>query len=153
MSSETKEQPSPKKGGVEVYSILPKYLKGTVGENNEYLQQKLKQRYDFGKKKYGQALMTEDGRDTVRDLEEELLDAIYYLSSNLHTNKNIDNAKMMIRTINGMINQTDKKESTFETSLDFIHNFTTSIMEKDYENTIVHLNSIRRDIEDKLLKK
>lgn len=162
MTDETKQQPVPKKGGVEVYGILQKYLKGTAGESDEYLQQKLKERYDFGKKKYGQALMTDDGRDSVRDLEEELLDTVYYLASNLHTKKNIDKAKMMIKAINGMIEksssdvvdhkQSNSEESVISDSLNFIHKFTTSIMEKDYENTIVHLNSIRQDIEDKMEK-
>lgn len=97
------QQPAPKKGGVEVYSLFDKYLKHTTGETNEYLRKKLSDRYEFGKKKYGQALMTEDGRDSVRDAEEEALDLIYYLVSCVHTGKNIDNLKIMVHTINDII--------------------------------------------------
>lgn len=96
-------QPAPKQGGVEVYTLLDKYLKDTAGEKNDYLRHKLTERYDFGKKKYGIGLCTENGRDTVRDAEEEVLDLIYYLVSCIHTGKNIDNIKMMIQTVNDII--------------------------------------------------
>lgn len=103
------QQPKPTKGGVEVYSIMFNYLGNEGKESGEEsgeekeIKELLKSRYDFGKKKYGQALMTEDGRDVVRDLEEELLDAIYYLSSALYTKKDITRAKKMLKILNDMI--------------------------------------------------
>lgn len=103
MSDEQKPQPAPKKDGVEVYSLLDQYLKDTTGEHNTYLRKKLRERYDFGKKKYQQPLMTSDGRDGPKDLEEECLDSIYYLVKCLHNGDKIDNAKMMLKTINDIL--------------------------------------------------
>ena len=103
-------QPPPKPGGVEVYGLLDQYLKDTAGEHNEYLKKKLKERYEFGKAKYGQGLMTNDSRDGPRDLEEEMLDGIYYLVKCLHKKENIDNAKMMVQTISDILYNAEEQE-------------------------------------------
>jgi hypothetical protein len=132
------QQSAPKSGGVEVYSLLDKYLKGTAGENNEYLKKKLKERYDFGKSKYGQGLMTGDGRNSSRDLEEELLDAIYYLAKCLHNKEKIDNSKMMLQTIRDMIRRQEKIENV-QTSLrsigDVLHNAEEQLRSEVYEDS------------------
>lgn len=107
---EQKPQPAPQKGGVEVYSLLEQYLKGTDGEDNLYLWKKLEERYNFGKAKYGQGLMTGDKRDGPRDLEEEMLDGIYYLVKCLHNKDNIDNAKMMIQVLSDIIDNAEQKD-------------------------------------------
>jgi hypothetical protein len=101
-------QPAPKQGGVEVHSLLDTYLKGTAGEHDKYFREKLEERYKFGKSKYGQGLMTNDGRDGPRDLEEELLDATYYLVKCLYRKENIDNAKKMLQTINDIVECQEK---------------------------------------------
>ena len=105
---EQKPQPPPKQGGIEVYTLLNQYLKDTIGENNEYLRKKLTERYEFGKKKYGTALQTDNGRDVVRDAEEEVLDLIYYLVSCLHSKKDITNLKIMIQTVDDIIENHDE---------------------------------------------
>jgi hypothetical protein len=106
-------QPAPKKGGKEVYGILMEYIdqidKSNINNGkyaiSESLKNKLNQRYEFGKKKYGQALMTEDGRDVIRDFEEELLDAIYYLAKAIYTKEtteSLNNSKEMLILINDL---------------------------------------------------
>lgn len=57
------------------------------------LKMKLEERADFGKKKYGQYLKTFDGRDSIKDIEEELLDAYMY-SSKLQMELNSDMASL-----------------------------------------------------------
>ena len=39
----------------------------------------IRERAEMGRKKYGRALLPNDGRDSMRDLYEELLDAVQYL--------------------------------------------------------------------------
>ena len=103
-----KEQPKPIAKGGEVYSLLDVYLKNTIGENNDYVRKKLKERYEFGKQKYGVSLHTDNGRDSQRDLEEEMLDAIYYLISNLYSKKDISNFKLLLQTLNDMVKNSSK---------------------------------------------
>lgn len=73
-------QPKPINKGVVVFNLIQSYLDEVKDKsyNNEVLEQ-LFQRYNFGLQKYGQPLMSDDGRDGVRDANEELLDAIQYV--------------------------------------------------------------------------
>lgn len=73
-------QPKPINKGVIIFNLIQSYLDDVKDKsyNNEVLEQ-LFQRYNFGLQKYGQPLMSDDGRDAVRDANEELLDAIQYI--------------------------------------------------------------------------
>jgi len=42
------------------------------------IMRKLLERREFGIEKYGQPLMSRDGRDSLKDLEDEMLDALAY---------------------------------------------------------------------------
>ena len=110
-------QPAPKKSGVEIYSFLPEILEGTSGQDNQYLQTKLRERYEFGKNKYGQALMTGDGRDTGRDIEEEALDAIYYMAKAVYNKTKCDNAISVLDVVSDMVKKY-RRELTTENPLD-----------------------------------
>lgn len=59
------DQPAPKPGGVPVQAVLIEALK---------------QRMDFGLKKYGRPLETHNGRDPLRDMWEEMLDMVSYFT-------------------------------------------------------------------------
>ena len=71
------DQNMPVNKGTEVYPKLKKqfdYIKCPL------LLDIIEKRYLFGIKKYGQPLMSEDGRDTFRDVVDELGDAAQYIA-------------------------------------------------------------------------
>ena len=72
-------QPEPKPEGEDVLPSLLRWLfdRGHLARMPE-LAVKLLARDAVGRKKYGQPLRVEDGRDDGRDLEDELLDALQY---------------------------------------------------------------------------
>lgn len=70
-------QPKPKKEGFEVTPKLLEWLNDH--DVSPELKELINQRYQFGLKKYGQALMTDDGRDTMIDAREEAGDLLQYL--------------------------------------------------------------------------
>lgn len=59
------DQPAPKPGGYPVQAVLIEALK---------------QRMEFGLKKYGRPLETNNGRDPLRDMWEEMLDMVSYFT-------------------------------------------------------------------------
>lgn len=77
-------QPNPIKKGIEVTPNLLKWLIECNASSN--LKKIINNRYHFGLKKYGQALMTEDGRDTMIDAIEEAADLLQYLYKAYLTN-------------------------------------------------------------------
>jgi len=77
---ESAPQPRPMYRGERVSDKLIEFLKGLqvdraiIDDGIELIRQ----RSAFGIKKYGQPLMSQDGRDTLRDAEDELGDLIQY---------------------------------------------------------------------------
>ncbi|HET8985229.1 MAG TPA: hypothetical protein VFN03_05675 [Trueperaceae bacterium] len=59
------DQPAPKPGGFPVQAVLIEALK---------------QRMEFGLRKYGRPLETHNGRDPLRDMWEEMLDMVSYFT-------------------------------------------------------------------------
>ena len=53
----------------------------------------------FGQSKYGQPLMTKDGRDTVQDIEEEIGDMFHYLYKAKMNGENVDKLKKYVPVI------------------------------------------------------
>lgn len=83
--TESKPEPAPVPKGRVVYDSLISSLKSfDTGDDKssaaarDDLVTLVTQRHNFGKKKYNQPLMTEDGRDTVEDLRQEIGDAAQY---------------------------------------------------------------------------
>ena len=66
-------QPPPIARGEPVAPALLAWL-----EHNARVRELVAKRHAFGMRKYGQPLMTEDGRDTVRDALEEAGDLLQY---------------------------------------------------------------------------
>jgi len=67
-------QPDPQPKG---YAITPKLLIHTF--QYEQLSELIQQRYEFGIKKYGQPLMSSDGRNGIQDAREEMGDLVQYV--------------------------------------------------------------------------
>lgn len=66
-------QPAPKaKGQVVYYSLL------TKRQFKPEIKELLRRRFLQGMEKYGQPLMSDDGRDNDADLIQELIDAVFY---------------------------------------------------------------------------
>lgn len=70
-------QPKPQAKGYPVYPVLLDYVQTKYGKDSE-LASLVTDRYWQGMERYGQPLMTDDGRDTESDLAQELMDALYY---------------------------------------------------------------------------
>lgn len=70
-------QPAPINKGQSVTPALLEWLKDHHA--SEKVISTIQQRYEFGLNKYGQPLMTQDGRDTFRDAQEEAADLLQYL--------------------------------------------------------------------------
>ena len=75
-SNEHDPQPAPLNEGEDVIAGLARWML-TQGENID-IATLLLQRRQFGVEKYGQPLMSNDGRDSLKDLEDEILDALAY---------------------------------------------------------------------------
>lgn len=75
MAKASTPEPAPKRGGREVTPLLITTLKSMGYSRSIAL---VEARHAFGVAKYGQGLMTGDGRDDIEDLEQELGDAIQY---------------------------------------------------------------------------
>jgi len=56
--------------------VFPVLLRSTIHMRG--IDKKLVERVMLGKEKYGEALKTFNGRDALKDLEEEILDALFY---------------------------------------------------------------------------
>lgn len=101
---ETK-QPNPVNKGIVVFNLIQSYLDQVEDKtfNNEVLQQ-LFQRYNFGLQKYGQPLMSDDGRDSIRDANEELLDAIQYVIKCKYNKCDLTSVKRTLYILNQIVN-------------------------------------------------
>jgi|SRR5271170_1136135 len=102
---ENKQQPAPKNKGIVIFNLIPSYLDKVENKtyNSEVLQQ-LIGRYDFGISKYGIPLMSDDGRDSVRDINEELLDAIQYTVKAKYNKCDLTSTKKLLYVLNEIVN-------------------------------------------------
>ena len=98
---EFKQQPKPVNKGIIVFNLIQSYLDRVEDKsfNNEVLEQLFK-RYNFGLEKYKQPLMSNDGRDSVRDANEELLDCIMYIMKCKYNKENISEVKRTLYVLN-----------------------------------------------------
>ena len=75
-------EPSPINKGVNVNEALKEYIK-QLYEETPYFKQKiihlLEERNLYGLEKYGQSLMSKDGRDDIEDARQEIGDMIQYI--------------------------------------------------------------------------
>lgn len=70
-------EPLPQKGGLEVTPSLLEWLQINKASNDTLAL--IQARHQYGLEKYGQCLMTEDGRNTMEDARQEAGDLLQYL--------------------------------------------------------------------------
>jgi hypothetical protein len=80
-------EPPPKHGGIEVTPMLLKWLE-EIGADPT-VAQLVKSRHILGLQKYGQGLMSDDGRDTYEDARQEAGDLLQYLYKALIQKKSL----------------------------------------------------------------
>src|SRR4051812_45104974 len=94
-------EPKPKNEGVEIYPIVLKRIEESKmnNEDKNNLIKLLNDRYTFGLKKYGQSLMSQDGRDSIEDAIQELGDFLmYYIKAELNK-ENTEKLKKIFNSI------------------------------------------------------
>lgn len=76
----TQNNPQPKKEGKIVYPYLVEWIENQKfnRSTNIKLSKLVNDRFTLGMQKYRQPLMTLDGRNTVKDYTDELMDALFY---------------------------------------------------------------------------
>lgn len=77
----SKPEPSPKNKGVAITPLLINWInkqEKILDHEKSKAVELIKQRSEFGISKYGQPLMSEDGRDELEDAKQELGDLIQY---------------------------------------------------------------------------
>lgn len=74
----SKPLPDPIQKGVNVSESLLNFLKNNKLNEAELISNIIKQRVEYGIKKYGQPLMSDDGRETQIDAVQELGDFLQY---------------------------------------------------------------------------
>jgi hypothetical protein len=70
-------EPPPVKRGVEVTPLLLEWLEKEGA--SDHVKELIRARHEYGLKKYGQGLMSEDGRGTMEDARQEAGDLLQYL--------------------------------------------------------------------------
>lgn len=78
-------QPEPKNQGEPVYPHLCKDL--ADAQSSDTLKHIVQERYYQGIEKYGQPLMSQDGRDTFKDAIQECIDLLYYVEKGIMQGK------------------------------------------------------------------
>lgn len=75
-------QPDPKREGVEVSPFLINWILENnfiTKETKTKVVSLIEERYEYGLEKYGQPLMSKDGRNTITDAMDEIGDFLQYL--------------------------------------------------------------------------
>lgn len=73
--------------GEPVFPVLRDYIRRYTGQK-EMMLALIDQREQYGMGKYGQTLMSEDGRDTPTEITNEMLDMLAYLTKWAMQNEN-----------------------------------------------------------------
>lgn len=78
MAAPSVPEPPPIKSGVEVTPLLIEWLSSQTADSSPIIAL-IEARRLYGLSKYGQSLMTEDGRDTMEDARQEAADLLQYI--------------------------------------------------------------------------
>lgn len=87
-------EPKPKNRGVVIPDLLIEYLRGY--DNSQAAVKLIQDRDAFGRSKYGQPLMSQDGRDSVEDAMQEIGDCMQYLYKAHVNGENVDRIREVI---------------------------------------------------------
>jgi hypothetical protein len=105
-------EPKPINKGIPIYPIAVNNVK-KFSKNDKELTTTLtllEKRYNFGVSKYGQPLMSNDGRDDIEDCLQEIGDAIQYLSKALYNKKDITPLRDSLEVLYRMVINDERKE-------------------------------------------
>jgi hypothetical protein len=94
-SSTSLPEPSPKNAGEPVTPALVAWIQtqGLDEQTKREVIAGIEERSAFGAEKYGQVLMSLDGRDSVKDAVQELIDALQYLQAARMKGQSLDPIK------------------------------------------------------------
>lgn len=101
-------EPSPINKGE---AVTPKLIEWIMNcseysiESREEVKKLIEQRQNYGINKYGQSLMTKDGRDSVEDAVQELGDLLQYTCKAIINKEDINKIKIILPFLEKMINE------------------------------------------------
>lgn len=93
-------EPPPKPRGIVIPDALCAHIQIQQPHGWQQLLQLVLERDAFGRKKYGQPLMSEDGRNGYEDARQELGDLLQY-TYKMHVTKDIEGLERMEQLVRG----------------------------------------------------
>lgn len=109
--TENKVQPPPVKKGEVVTDSLIKYLETLNDYSSKKAIELVKARDAFGRAKYGQPLMTDDGRDHVEDALQELGDLLQYIWACRMQGRDTKGIEVLIPVLHNLLQATSPNAS------------------------------------------
>lgn len=94
-------EPSPRNEGQPIFHLVLQYLDrvDTDDKTKAEVTKLLHDRYTFGLNKYGQPLMSDDGRDDITDCIQEIGDAIQYIVKAKYNKRDISSIKRALSVL------------------------------------------------------
>ena len=98
-------EPDPVPAGREVTPVLLEWVSQNIREDDYdgSVTKLIKQRDAFGREKYGQPLMSGDGRNDLEDLRQELGDALQYACKARMNGKNVKSVIPLVLALASMV--------------------------------------------------
>lgn len=104
-SSTSLPEPSPKDAGEPVTPALVAWIQaqGLDEQTKREVIAGIEERSAFGAEKYGQVLMSLDGRDSVNDAVQELIDALQYIQAARMKGQSLDRLKPLLSLLTQLV--------------------------------------------------
>lgn len=104
-------EPPPINEGENVPEHLIEWLRKNMGTEAEDCIHGIHERDNFGFQKYGQHLMTGDGRNDIEDLRQEILDALQYAMKAKMNKKSLKPIMPYLRALNTLVKESCNAET------------------------------------------
>ena len=104
-SSASTPEPAPENAGEPVTPALVTWIQaqGLDEGTKRSVIAGVEERSAFGAEKYGQVLMSRDGRDSVNDAAQELIDALQYIQAARMKGQNLDAVKPLVALLTQLV--------------------------------------------------
>ena len=104
-SSASTPEPAPENAGEPVTPALVAWIQaqGLDEGTKRSVIAGVEERSAFGAEKYGQVLMSRDGRDSVNDAAQELIDALQYIQAARMKGQNLDAIKTLVALLTQLV--------------------------------------------------
>ena len=104
-SSASRPEPAPENAGEPVTPALVAWIQaqGLDEGTKRSVIAGVEERSAFGAEKYGQVLMSRDGRDSVNDAAQELIDALQYIQAARMKGQNLDAVKPLVALLTQLV--------------------------------------------------